>query len=558
MTVAQTAERPSDKSEPQAATVGDAIVASLAAAGVTDAFGVISIHNMPILDGIARSGSLRFTPARGEAGAVNMADAATRVTGRPAVAITSTGTGAGNGCGGLIEAACAGTPMLHVTGQIDSAYLDQGWGFIHEAKDQPGWLAATSKAFYRIERPEHAARIIAQALREALDPPTGPVSIEIPIDIQKAAAAEPESVADTPRHARSDSDIDRLVEMAREARRPLLWLGGGARRASDGARKLADLGFGAVSSVQGRGIVDERHPRSLGSFTATAATEALYRQADLLIVAGSHLRSNETRTYSLPLPSQIARIDIDGSARNGSYRADLFVEADCGPALAHLEESLSGPLSIDPDWDAAINEAKAGNEANLRRDMGPYTELLDAIEATLPSDALWVRDITLSNSIWGNRRPLLDRPDRLVHAVGGGIGQGLAHAIGAGHASGKPVLTLIGDGGFMLNPGELATAVEAGLNLTILLMNDQGYGVIRNIQDASYGARRAYTDLSLPNFADLALAFGCTYHRIDDLTRARPILAERFERGGVGILEVDMKAIGPFGVTFAGPPAGRG
>ena len=540
-------------------TVGDIIVATLAAAGVAEAFGVISIHNMPILDAIARTGALRFTTARGEAGAVNMADAASRVTGKPAVAITSTGTGAGNGCGGLIEAASAGSPMLHLTGQIDSAYLDRGWGFIHEAKDQPGWLESVSKAFYRIDRPETASSVVAHAIATALTPPMGPVSIEIPIDVQKAHVSGPAPPpVGTPKPVATVGGMDAIVEIVRAAKRPLLWLGGGAKGAGGPARMLADMGFGVVTSVQGRGTLDERHDRSLGSFTATPATEALYRQSDLLIVAGSHLRSNETRTYGLPLPDTLVRIDIDPEARHRSYRAAAFCEADCAAALEVLANRLDGQFHVDDAWDAAISTAKADNLARLRRDAGPYAALLDAIEATLPSDGLWVRDITLSNSIWGNRWPLLDRPGRLAHAVGGGIGQGLTQAIGAGMATGKPVLALIGDGGFMLNPGELATATEAGLDLTILLMNDCGYGVIRNIQDAAYGGRRAYTDLALPDFESLAKAFGCAYRRIDDLGRAEQALADRFTEGGVGILEIDMTAIGPFGIAFAGPPVAKG
>jgi acetolactate synthase-1/2/3 large subunit len=458
----------------------------------------------------------------------------------------------------LIEAASAGTPMLHLTGQIDSGYLDQGWGFIHEAKDQPGWLAASSKAFYRIDRPEHAAAIIARALQDALTAPTGPVSVEIPIDIQKATCSSiAAQKAQTPNRIPGQVDIQALVELVSSARRPLLWLGGGAVGASGQASRLADLGFGIVTSVQGRGTLDERHPRSLGSFTATNATEALYRQSDLMIVAGSHLRSNETRTYALSLPERLVRIDVDPAARERSYRADLFIQEDCQAVLNQLADALDDACPIDPDWTEAIAETKRANQAKLRRDMGAYAGMLDAIDATLPPDALWVRDITLSNSIWGNRAPLIDRPGRLAHAVGGGIGQGLAHAIGAGRATDQPVLALIGDGGFMLNPGELATAVDCGVDLTILLMNDQGYGVIRNIQDAAYDGRRAYSDLRTPGFADLARAFGCTYGHIDDIDTVQDALSDRFTEGGVGILEIDMTAIGSFGITFAGPQVGK-
>jgi len=133
-------------------SVADAMIAELENAGIRQAFGVISLHNMPFLDAIRRRGVMRFTAARGEAGAANMADAATRVTGVPALLVTSTGTGAGNAAGALVEALTAGVPMIHITGQIDSPWLDRGWGFIHEAKDQLGMLRAVSKAAWRIAR----------------------------------------------------------------------------------------------------------------------------------------------------------------------------------------------------------------------------------------------------------------------------------------------------------------------------------------------------------------------------------------------------------------------
>jgi len=547
---------PKDPMPAGTVTVGEAVARVLEAHGVTDAFGVISIHNMPVLDAFARRGRIRFIPARGEAGASNMADAATRVTGRTAVCVTSTGTGAGNAAGALVEAQTAGTPMLHLTGQIDRAYLDRGWGFIHEAADQPGLLRAVSKAFFRVSRPEEAVPVLRRALQVAHAAPTGPVSVEIPIDVQKAAVAAdrpagPLPVAPVPP---DPAALDRLIEALGRARRPLLWLGGGARGAAAPARRLADAGIGIVTSVAGRGVVDEAHPMSLGAFTIAPSVEDLYREADLMVVVGSHLRSNETRTYVTPLPADLVRVDVDAAADGRGYPGSDFVQGDAVAVLARLAEHVDA-LSIDPAWAGAVEAAKAAAEAKLAADAGPYAALIDAVGAALPAEAAWVRDVTLSNSIWGNRRPLLDRPGRGVHALGGGIGQGVAMGAGAAIAAGRPALALVGDGGFMLNPVELMTAREAGASLVVLLMNDGGYGVIRNIQDAHYGGRYGYTDLANPGFADLARAFGIGHRRIAALAEAEPALRRAFAAGGVQLVEVDMPAIGDFAIHFAGPPA---
>ena len=125
-------------------TVGEVVTAFLESCGVRCAFGVISIHNMPVLDAIAQRGAIRFVPARGEAGACNMADAQARVSGDLGVCITSTGTAAGNAAGAMVEALTAGTPLLHLTGQIETPYLDRDLAYIHEARDQLAMLRAVS------------------------------------------------------------------------------------------------------------------------------------------------------------------------------------------------------------------------------------------------------------------------------------------------------------------------------------------------------------------------------------------------------------------------------
>jgi acetolactate synthase I/II/III large subunit len=160
-------------------TVGELVARFLELCGTQAAFGVISIHNMPILDAFHTRQKIRFVSARGEAGACNMADAYARVTGSPGVCVTSTGTGAGNAAGALIEALTAGTPMLHLTGQIESDYLDRDLGYIHEAPQQLAMLQAVGKAAFRIRNTETALATLREAHRLAFTAPCGPVSIEI-------------------------------------------------------------------------------------------------------------------------------------------------------------------------------------------------------------------------------------------------------------------------------------------------------------------------------------------------------------------------------------------
>ncbi len=542
-------------------TVGHAIAAFLERCGVRVAFGVISIHNMPILDAIAERGKIRFVPARGEAGATNMADACARTTGTLGVCLTSTGTAAGNAAGAMVEALTAGTALLHITGQIEVPYLDRGLGYIHEAPEQLSMLRAVSKQAYRVRSADSALATFKQAVQAASTAPTGPVSIEVPIDIQAELIELPEDLEPLPvAAAQPDARaVDALAEKLSAARRPLLWLGGGARGAGAEVRRLMALGFGVVTSTQGRGIVPETHPSTLGAYNLQPASEAFYRTCDAMLVVGSRLRGNETLKYTLALPQPLFRIDADPIADGRCYTSPQFVCGDAALALAALAERLEGRLRIDPVFAGDLTRTREQAVAALRDGLGPYAELVDALQSLVGTRFNWVRDVTVSNSTWGNRELKLLDPKAGVHAVGGGIGQGLAMAIGAAvgaavHGSGRKTFCLVGDGGLVLNLGELATAVQEKADVTIVLMNDKGYGVIKNIQDAQYGGRRVYADLHTPDYARLAEALGFDHCRVQRLDGARDALEAMSRRSAPTMVEIDMLTVGGFKTVFAGPP----
>jgi acetolactate synthase-1/2/3 large subunit len=538
---------------------GDVIAAVLEAAGVRAAFGVISIHNMPILDAIERRGVIRCVPARGEAGATNMADAYARVTGGLGVCFTSTGTAAGNACGALVEALTAGAPVLHITGQIDVPYLDRERSYIHEAKDQLTMLRAVSKRAFRVWSAEALLGTLREAIAVALAAPTGPVSIEIPIDVQGAPMDMPafDELLPLP-PAEPTLDVRSLEDLARElrgAKRPLLWLGGGARGAAEPVRKLAELGFGVITSANGRGVLPEDHPLSLGSYTTVPPVEALYRTCDAMVVVGSRLRGNETLRWDLKLPANLYQIDVDPTLRGRSYPVRRFVTGDATTALTELVELLGHDLKIDPAFAADVARARTQANDDLRRTLGPYEGLVHALGAWMPPDALWVRDVTVSNSSWGNRYLPLRGPRDGVHAVGGGIGQGLPMAIGAAlGAGGRKTVALAGDGGLQLSFGEFATLVQEVADVLLIVMNDGGYGVIRNIQDDKFGGRHYLANLHTPDFQAFAASIGLPSARVTDLAGFTSALTELGGRRGPALLEVDMIAFGPYAATFAGPP----
>ena len=538
-------------------TGGDVVAAVLEAAGVGVAFGVISIHNMPILDALMRRGVVRCVAARGEAGATNMADAYARARGSLGVAVTSTGTAAGNACGALVEAQTAGTPLLHLTGQIDVAYLDRERAYIHEARDQFTMLRAVSKRAFRVWSTATLLGTLREAIATALTPPAGPVSVEIPIDVQSAGMAMPpleELLPPAPHGPALDvASLDAMVREVQHARRPLLWLGGGAKHAAPAVRALVERGFAVVSSANGRGILPEDDPMSLGSFTTAPAVEELFATCDALVVAGSRLRGNETLQWKLRLPARIYQIDVDASARDRSYATARFVCGDANDALERIAATLA-PLTLDPAFRDDVRQARARADEALRRTLGPYEDVVDALRAWMPNDARWVRDVTVSNSTWGNRFIPLRSPRAGVHALGGGIGQGLPMAIGAALASTAKTVALTGDGGLQLCIGELATFVQEQADMLLLVMNDRGYGVIRNIQDHAFGGRHYLADILTPDFQAIAAAIGLPAVRVTDTASFESALRAFGDRPGPAMLEVDMLAFGPYAAAFAGPP----
>jgi acetolactate synthase I/II/III large subunit len=547
--------------KPAQITVGELAMRFVEQCAVRAVFGVISIHNMPMLDAIHRRGVMRFVSARGEAGACNMADAYARVTGGLGVCITSTGTGAGNAAGALIEALTAGTPMLHLTGQIESRYLDRDLGYIHEAPAQLAMLRAAGKEAFRVRNPETAFATLREAVRVAQTAPCGPVSVEIPIDVQAMMVELPADLAciAPPPVQASKSQVEQLAEQLRTVRRPLLWLGGGARGARAAVERFVRMGWAVVTSVQGRGIVPETHPASLGSYNLQAPVEEFYQTVDAMLVVGSRLRSNETLNYRLQLPARRYRIDANALADNRGYTSEMFVHGDALATLHALADQLEGHMQIDARLLTDLGAARAAAVAWVDSTLGPYKALKDALSTQIGSQCHWVRDITLSNSMWGNRCMPLDHPRAGVHALGGGIGQGLAMGIGAAvadacHALGKKTVVLAGDGGFMLNVGELACAVQEQANMVVVLMNDARYGVIRNIQDEYYGGRHCYVDLHTPQFAQFCASLKVAYVKLSDASQADAVVRQALALPGPVVLEVDMQAMGAFAVRFAGPP----
>ena len=532
--------------------VGDLVAEFLERAGVRMAFGIVSVHNTPLLDAVSRRGAIRFIMVRGEMGGTHMADAYARVSGALGVVITSTGPGAASSVSGLVEARFAGSPVLHITGQSATRFIDRALGTVHDVPDQLGMLRAVSKAAYRVHAATTVLGTLMHAAAEALTPPMGPVSVEIPIDVQMAEIDRPDALDRftlpvPPAIAPAPDILDALVRMVRESRRPVLWTGSGARNAGAATARLAKLGVAVATSWNGRGVLPEDHPLCIGPLATAPEFERLYETVDLAIVAGSRLRGHETRDCTMSLPKRRVQIDVDPRADGRTYASELFVHGDAALALAALADRLEGEWRADPAFGETVSRVKSEAIANYRRTLGIYASVPEIIRAAMPRDALWVRDITFHQTTWANRIFPVYGPRDSIYSVGAAIGTGMPLAIGAAlAAAGRKTVAMCGDGGFLLNLGELWTAVQEKPAVCLLVMNDKGYGVIRHIQDATYGGRRFYDNLLGPDLEALAKVAGLPYWRVRRLDELGGHLGAALKHDGPTLVEVDMSAIGPF------------
>lgn len=542
-------------------TTADAVVQELVRAGVETVFGIVSIHNMPIYDAILREGSIHLVCSRGEGGAVNMADGYARATGKLGVVITSTGTGAGNAAGSLIEAWAAGVPLLHLTGEVASPYLGTGRGYIHECKDQLSMMEGSCKKAMRLRKPEQTAAIVRQAIQDAFAAPSGPVTLEIPIDFQSAIIPN-HSIEEIRILAPTNHSIPYLPEEAitkiSNAKRPVLWAGGGVitSGASKEVQELAEMiGAAVITSQSGKGSIPEDHSQCIGHFAAHDLTKKLLKESDLLISIGVRFRGNETSNWKVVVPTEHIAIDADWQAINRNYAASYGLVGDAKQIVRLLIQDLSQRSVVpDPKYLDEVQSVRNDLRTSLRETLGPYEQILDGMRKVLPQNTILVRDVTVQANVWGSRLFEIYEPRTSIHASGGGIGQGLPTAIGAQMGcKDKPVVLMAGDGGFMVNVGEMATAAQENLPVIVVLFDDAGYGVLRNIQDAAYG-RQVAVDLLSPDFVLLGRSMGFDATRIGSPAEFVSELENAVNNQKPTMIVVDMEAIGPMAKPFSGPP----
>lgn len=535
---------------------GDAVVDALEAGGVEVVFGIPSVHNLPIYDALARRRTIRAVTVRHEQDAAAAADGYSRVSGRVGVFLTSTGPGAANAMGGQLEAFLSGSPVLHLTGQIETRYLDAGRGFIHEVPAQPSMLASLSKKVFRAETADDIGPVVFAAACLAHTRPHGPVAVELPIDIQYAEAppfAPPAPLAPEP--VEPEASWEEAAELLASASRPVIWAGGGVVRSSAESEVAAlarRIGAGVLTSPNARGVIPEDDPLSIGNLPWDEGVRRLVGEADLLVGIGTRYQGPNTENWKMELPRRIVQIDLDPSVPGRNYPATVGVRGDAREVLSFLLDRLGRKEPVGGEWQDKVRETASAARSRLREQIGPQAALLDELSSLIDESTVVVKDSTIPAYTWGNRLLPVRRTRTAIMPNGFAIGLGLGHALGAAAASGgAPVVCMVGDGGFLLAAGELAALAAEGLAVVILVFNDGGYGILRNIQDKQF-QRRLGVDLGSVDFVTLARSLGVESSKATTAEEFGRAVKEALAHGGPYLVEVDLGALGPMTRPYTG------
>jgi acetolactate synthase I/II/III large subunit len=462
-------------------TVGQALVAGLAARGVEVVFGIPGVHTIELYRGLSGSG-VRHVTARHEQGAAFMADGYARVSGRPGVAFVITGPGLTNALTAMAQARADSVPVLIVSGVNRRDSLGRGLGHLHELPNQAGLVAALCPTF-RVSDPQALDGVLDAAFAALTTGRPGPVHVEVPTDVMALPCAAPAAPPMPP--------VPALPDLAAAARRlaastrPVILAGGGARRAGAALQALAErLDAPVILTTNARGLM-HAHPLVVPASASLDAVRALIAGAGQVLAVGTELGQTDYDMYvrgGLPDLSGMIRIDTC-QAQLSRHPAALALQAEAGRALAALL-----PLVPQARQDGAARAAatRATARAELSAPMQAQLALLEVLRDAVPG-AIIVGDST-QPVYAGNLFYDHDRPGGWFNAATGygALGYGPGAAVGAALAApGTPVICLIGDGGLQFSPGELRTAVDEGLPVTFLVWNNAGFREIaENMRDA--------------------------------------------------------------------------
>jgi acetolactate synthase-1/2/3 large subunit len=558
-------------------TVANHLVRYLERRGVRHVFGLCGHTNIAVLSAMANSG-IDFINVRHEQIAAHAADGYARVTRKASVLLTHLGPGLTNAATGVANAALDCTPMVVIAGDVPSHYFGKHPHQevnLHADGAQYEIYRPFVKRAWRVDDPQLFPEIIAKAFLLAESGQPGPVLVDVPMEV---FSAEVDSTlftrleANTRELRKPSLDIAtarEIVTKMAEARSPLLYVGGGIvlADACEELRALVDhLGIPVAHSLMGKGALPDDHPLLLGmsGFWGTKLVNDSCLAADWVLGLGTRFKEADCSswyrdfTFNIP-PTRLIHIDIEPSEIGRNFATELGAVADLKMALAVLLQVAreSYPAGRKPGAIATrIAEARrdfaSSNREMATSDAFPLMpeRILAEVRAQLPRDAIITTDVGWNKNGVGQQFPVYSPGSVLTPGGFATMGFGPPAAIGAKIAApDRVVLSLVGDGGFGQNPSALATAVEQGLAIVWLVMNNNAYGTIAGLQKAAYGLTHGTLfpvanvgwDAQKPNYAEIARAYGCEGERLKSAADLAPALRRALASGKPYVLDVPMK-----------------
>jgi acetolactate synthase I/II/III large subunit len=526
---------------------GHLVVDCLEAAGVDAVFGVPGIHALAIWDGLADS-SIRYVGMRTELAAGFAADGYARAGTRPGVLLTTTGPGSFVSACALMEARTSYVPIVNIVSQVPRDVIGTNRGFLHELPTQSRVLSSFAKWHAVAGAAEQLPGLIAEAFRQAASAPSGPVVLEIPVDVLEGETDVPApgelDVAPVPLPAAEPALLAEAAGLLAAAERPVLWAGGGVLRAGGSAafRELAErLDAPAATTYMGKGAIPGDHPLALGSACDEGAFQEILRTADVVLAIGTELGAETTGQWTLQFEGRLIQVDARAEHLGLTYEG-LGIAGDARAVLEALVALVPERRSDGAERVAAVHARIASGLAAQGRDA--ELQLLGDLRAALRRNDILVCDMTLTGYL---AAPFLDvyAPGTFLYPLGSGtLGYAWPAAIGAKVARPEAqVLAVHGDGGVLYSVLELLSARQHGIAAKLLVVDDGGYGILRVYQESAYGRRNA-VDLVQPDFPQLGGALGVP------VFEARPralaaALAEAFAFEGPALIHLPQTVVYP-------------
>lgn len=533
---------------------GHLIVECLVAQGVEVAFGVPGESYLGVLDGFhAYRDKIRFVINRNEGGAAFMAEAVGKMTRRPGVCFVTRGPGATNASIGVHTAFQDSTPMVLFVGDVATDMRDRE---AFQELDFASFFGPNTKGMAkrveRIDDPRRIPEYVARAFATAMNGRPGPVVLVLPedmlvqeVDVSPMPRVEPASMGCDP------EALGQLDAMLRQAKRPMV-IAGGSTWTPQAARDLQAFAeawrLPVTNAFRFQDTFDNFHPQYAGDVGIAPNPQLVQRiqESDLILVLGPRLGEMTSSGYTLFQPPRIRQklvhVHVSAEELNRVYQADLAINASMA-ATAKSLASLPAPAQLA--WEAWTRDCHAAYQANRIPQPLPGPIDMPAIVACLqkhlPADAL-ITNGAGNFASWVHRffqyHGLAKGLKTQLAPTSGAMGYGVPAGIGAALASGRLAFTIAGDGDFLMNGQELATAVQHGAKSIIVLLNNGSYGTIRMHQEREYPQRVSGSELKNPDFAALATAYGYVGVRITTSAEFEPQLLAALSRKEGTLIEV--------------------